>query len=323
MVSFIVPVYNAEKYLSRCIDSLLAQTYIDYEIILVDDGSSDQSNQICNEYRQKDKKRIRVIHKENGGVSSARNVGLKEAVGDFVAFIDADDYVFPDYLETLLQKATENGADVICCDFQEIITDSLTIPNPPRVIRERTVKDSSELFSDILKQEEGYPFCVWSKLIKTEFAKKVSFKNLKFGEDHLYMFDIFSLCPVTHLTTYKGYCYAPNEGSVTVRIDASSVMRTADVLSMQRYKVQNLPSFAKECKDGFYNLYATALIGYINAALRYNGLQDDINFAKKEAKEIISSTALIGKGTKLKLTAFYLLPKTYAFLINLLKRKIR
>lgn len=96
-VSIIVPVYKAEKYLNRCIDSILAQTFTDWELLLIDDGSTDRSGDICDEYAKKDT-RIRVFHKENGGVSSARNLGLDSAQGEWVTFIDADDYILPDFL---------------------------------------------------------------------------------------------------------------------------------------------------------------------------------------------------------------------------------
>jgi len=101
IVSVIIPVFNVEKYLSRCIDSVLAQTYKDWELLLVDDGSTDDSGRICDEYAQIDS-RIRVFHKENGGVGSARNLGIDEAIGDWISFVDSDDWVTSDYIENLI-----------------------------------------------------------------------------------------------------------------------------------------------------------------------------------------------------------------------------
>lgn len=103
-ISIIVPVYNTEKYLSACLDSILTQSFTDFELLLVDDGSTDKSGEICDEYAQKDS-RIRVFHKENGGVSSARNLGIEEAVGDYLHFVDADDIVLSgayEYLNTVI-----------------------------------------------------------------------------------------------------------------------------------------------------------------------------------------------------------------------------
>ena len=96
MISIIVPIYKAEAFIARCIDSILVQTYQDWELLLVDDGSPDDSGKICDEYAAKDA-RIQVFHKPNGGVSSARNLGLKKAIGDWVSFIDADDYLLPEF----------------------------------------------------------------------------------------------------------------------------------------------------------------------------------------------------------------------------------
>ena len=115
-VSVIVPVYKAENYLHRCVDSLLAQTFHDYEILLVDDGSPDMSGEICDEYAKKDS-RVRVFHKENGGVSSARQCGMDNARGEYTIHADPDDWVEPEMLEELYKKAKEEDADMVICDY--------------------------------------------------------------------------------------------------------------------------------------------------------------------------------------------------------------
>ena len=116
VISVIIPVYNTEQYLLRCIDSVMAQTYQDFELLLIDDGSKDSSGTICDEYAEKDS-RVRVFHKENGGVSSARNVGLDNARGEWITFVDADDWIESDMLELLLRKGEETGADIVMGDF--------------------------------------------------------------------------------------------------------------------------------------------------------------------------------------------------------------
>lgn len=115
-ISVIVPVYKAEAYLHRCVDSIIAQTFTDWELLLVDDGSPDRSGDICDEYASKDA-RIRVFHKENGGVSSARQKGLDEAIGEYTIHADPDDWVEPMMLEELYKKAKEDDADMVICDF--------------------------------------------------------------------------------------------------------------------------------------------------------------------------------------------------------------
>ena len=117
-LSIIVPVYKVEKYIHKCVDSILTQTFTDFELILVDDGSPDNSGIICDEYEVLDN-RIKVIHKKNGGLSSARNAGLDVAKGDYIAFIDSDDYITADMFETMLDVAIKNNADMVKCGFKE------------------------------------------------------------------------------------------------------------------------------------------------------------------------------------------------------------
>ena len=118
-ISVIVPVYNTEKYLNRCIDSILAQTFTDFELLLIDDGSTDCSGKICDEYAAKDS-RVRVFHKENGGVSSARNMGLDNAQGEWITFVDSDDWVHEDFLKKRLALALNDNADIAYCDVEYV-----------------------------------------------------------------------------------------------------------------------------------------------------------------------------------------------------------
>lgn len=117
-ISIIVPVYNVEKYLEQCIDSILTQTFEDFELILVDDGSPDKCPEICDEYAQKDD-RVRVIHKENGGVSSARNAGMKLACGEYILFCDSDDYVSPLWCELMLNAARSHPLSLVSCNLRK------------------------------------------------------------------------------------------------------------------------------------------------------------------------------------------------------------
>lgn len=117
LISVIVPVYKVEKYIKKCIESIINQTYENLEIILVDDGSPDNCGKICDEYAKKDK-RIKVIHKENGGVSSARNLGLEKSNGQYITFIDSDDWIEEEYCEILLTTLKEQNADCAICRLQ-------------------------------------------------------------------------------------------------------------------------------------------------------------------------------------------------------------
>jgi len=146
-VSVIVPVYKAENYLCHCVDSLLAQTFPDFEILLIDDGSPDHSGDICDEYARKDS-RVRVFHKENEGVSSTRQCGIDNAKGEYTIHADPDDWVEPDMLEELYKKAKEEDADVVICDFYEDIGDKRKyIRQQPSALDHKTVL--RELFQQL------------------------------------------------------------------------------------------------------------------------------------------------------------------------------
>ena len=128
MISVIVPVYRVEKYLKRCVDSILQQTYENIEIILVDDGSPDQSGKICDDIARIDS-RVRVIHKKNGGLSSARNAALEIINGDYVSFVDSDDLIHPQMFELLLNKMLENNSDVVCTGLRNFSSTNVVFNN--------------------------------------------------------------------------------------------------------------------------------------------------------------------------------------------------
>ena len=151
-VSVIIPVYNAEQYLKRCLDSVLAQTYQDFEIICIDDGSTDNSGAICDEYAKKDS-RIRILRKENGGVSSARNAGLNIAEGEYITFIDSDDYVDTDYMQTLYENL--EGADAVASGSREVAGDVVTRVRTPN---EQTYKTNRRIKEAYKNNENLFPY---------------------------------------------------------------------------------------------------------------------------------------------------------------------
>ena len=135
-VSVVIPVYNVEKYLRECVDSVLIQSYTDLEIILVDDGATDSSGKICDEYVATDK-RVKVIHKENGGLSSARNIGLDSSTGQYVYFLDSDDYIEPNTIKVLINTIRESEADFVFFDGHIFYEDSVDIRPTNNYIREK------------------------------------------------------------------------------------------------------------------------------------------------------------------------------------------
>lgn len=182
-ISVIVPVYNTEKYLSECVDSILAQTFTGFELLLIDDGSSDNSGAICDEYAVKDS-RIRVFHKLNGGVSSARNLGLDNARGEWIIFIDGDDYWNnPDMLDSLYDMAIRNSLDIVRFEYACISPEGdLSYPSNvlDKVKYNDTDKSTERMLSNIFKDD----FFCWLLFIKRSIIGELSFNNkLNFFED--------------------------------------------------------------------------------------------------------------------------------------------
>uniref|UniRef100_UPI0040282AFB glycosyltransferase family 2 protein n=1 Tax=Anaerostipes hadrus TaxID=649756 RepID=UPI0040282AFB len=198
-ISVIIPVYNVEKYLDKCIESVVRQTYQNIEIILVNDGSLDNSGQICDKWAKNDK-RIRVIHKENGGLSDARNFGIDIAQGKFITFVDSDDYISLEYIEYLHQILIGNCADIACCDTK-IFFENNTECNE-RNIREDNVKKftKQEAFTQMLYEKE-LTNSAWGKLYK-----KSLFNNIRFPKGKIYE-DMFT----TYKLIFRSRCIVKSE----------------------------------------------------------------------------------------------------------------
>ena len=177
MISVIVPVYNSERYLDKCIHSLLAQSYTDFEVLLIDDGSTDTSMQICERYRAKDE-RIKLYRKENGGVASARNYGIDRASGEWVAFVDSDDWVHKDFLKKRYECAVHKGADVVFCDSELIFKNS----------REycQSAKLSAKKSNNVKSWMESRTTFSWLLLIRKSLIDSHNLRYIdgaRFGED--------------------------------------------------------------------------------------------------------------------------------------------
>ena len=160
LISIIVPIYNVEDYLKRCIDSILGQTYKNLEVILVDDGSPDKCGKICEEYKLIDS-RIKVIHKKNGGLSSARNNGLDIATGDFIGFVDSDDYIERNMYESLIEALNNNNADIATCGIIREDTNTQHKINIRTPNTEKVYLDIDAIREILLSREIG--ISVWSK----------------------------------------------------------------------------------------------------------------------------------------------------------------
>ncbi len=187
MISIIVPVYKAEKYLHRCVDSIFAQTFTDWELLLIDDGSPDKSGIICDEYAKRDN-RIRVFHKENGGVSSARQKGQDEAQGEYTIHVDPDDWVEPTMLEELYNKAKEDNCDMVICDYYQNKDNSQIY-----VKQKPTCLDPITVLSELFQQLHG---SCWNKLVRRAcYIGRANFpKGINCCEDLIWCVQVLPLC---------------------------------------------------------------------------------------------------------------------------------
>ena len=237
-VSVIVPIYNVEKYLEKCINSLLSQTLEDIQIILVNDGSKDNSGNIAKEYEKNNKNRIIYVEKENGGLSDARNYGLKYATGDFIAFLDSDDYIEKNAYEEMYNKAIEENADYVECDF------IWEFPNKIRVDKQYPYKNKKEMLSFVR-------VVAWNKLIKRqlitdnnlEFPKGLRYEDVEFT---------YKLIPFVNKFAYvdKPFIhYVQREGSIANVQNE----RTAEIFTV----LDNVIEFYK--KNNIYEKYRDEL----------------------------------------------------------------
>lgn len=205
LVSIIVPVYNVEKYISACVESIIDQTYKNIQIIIINDGSTDASEKICKDLLLKDK-RIELYSKDNGGLSSARNYGLKFANGDYVAFIDSDDYISSDFISNLMFAITKHNADIAMCKFTS--NGSFTSGSVPAV-------HSSEYIISRMFDIIGYRFYAWNKLYKRELFDELKYPEGETYEDIVTTYSLFKQCKKIATVDDVMYFYRIREGSIT------------------------------------------------------------------------------------------------------------
>lgn len=207
LISVIVPVYNVEKYLDKCVESIVNQTYKNLEIILIDDGSPDNCPKICDAWAEKDS-RIKAIHKKNGGVSFARNTGLEIITGEYVTFVDSDDWIENDYISTLLENAMITGADVVVSSFtfENLQGDAEKI-NVPSGAFEGTDIVLNYLLDKIRPEACG-------KLLKTQSAKNLKFdETFGYAEDLLFNYEVFKQCTKISCINSHKYHYLQDSGN--------------------------------------------------------------------------------------------------------------
>ena len=237
LISVIVPVYRVEQYLHRCVDSILNQTYTNLEIILVDDGSPDRCPQMCEEIREKDS-RIKVVHKENGGLGFARNSGLDVVTGEYVTFIDSDDWISREHIENLLDAAQKNNADVVVGSYTSVSSNGEEQPQPIRLGQK--LYSGDEIINDILlpligadvsnSQDVELTSSSCMNLYKVSLIRdnQLRFRSEKVAvaEDLYFNVDCFAHAERIMVINETGYYYFENTASISRRYDPKRFDRT-------------------------------------------------------------------------------------------------
>lgn len=213
IISVIVPVYKVEPYLHQCVDSILAQTFTDFELILVDDGSPDNCGKICDTYAEQDP-RVRVIHQENGGLSAARNAGIDAANGAYLTFIDSDDWVVSDYLKKLYSCIKDYTADVAICDKVEFWNDDFRALDWTKNVGETICISGSEAAKRVYCVGTGVSIVACAKLFSYRLFEQLRFPVGKIHEDQAVIPILLYTAKVVVVSNYKAYMYRQHPDSI-------------------------------------------------------------------------------------------------------------
>lgn len=275
LISVIVPIYNVEKYLDRCVDSIINQTYKNLEIILVDDGSPDNCPKMCDDYAEKDS-RIKVVHKENGGLSDARNVGMEVATGEYVSFIDSDDYVSLDFYETLLETIVDNDSDIVECGVVKFYenekfdkyNDDLKVTN----------YDTVDALDGLIN-ENPFKQHVWNKLYKSNIALDIPYAVGKLNEDEFWTYQIFGKAKkVTRINKTMYYYFQRGSSIMGNGYNIKRLDALEGKMNRQAYIEKNFPILTAKAK---VDLYGSCIFAY-QSVLKFMSGKD-----KKKAGKII------------------------------------
>jgi len=321
LVSIIVPVYNVENYLARCIDSILKQSYNNLQIILVDDGSIDKSAVICDKYADRDS-RILVIHKTNGGVSEARNIGIDNAKGDYICFIDSDDFVCETYVEDLLSVALKYNADISMCLFEKGNKDrfnDFTKENQVNIMVLTNLDALEKLYDKVLNVNM---VVLWNKLYSTKLFDNIRFPVGKLHEDEFIIPKLLLRSNKIIINKYN-YYYFQSPNSIMrsdfkiSRLDAIEAYEERIILLRQN----NLGKLANKA----FNVYIYLLITYIcildsSKNKKYREINVELMKKLKAKGKKAFTLNEVSIKLKMQMLIFYLSPKLLIFIRNFYKK---
>lgn len=316
-ISIIVPVYNVEKYLDRCISSILEQSFTDFQLILVNDGSKDNSGTICDEYAKKDS-RIKVIHQDNLGLSAARNIGIEASQGKYITFIDSDDFIHTNMLYILYNNLLENKADISVCNYNLVYEDKLTATNLGNNHIE--VYNNIESVKKILEKSETVMIIAWGKLYKRDLFDDIRYPVGKYHEDEFVTYKLLYKSTKVVVTDAKLYYYLQRSNSIT---GSTYSLKRLEKLEALEEAVMFFKSKSNE------ELSELAQFRYmLNIQIAYYKVKYEMNHEKivmdklrlqyhnkfDEFKNNIESITMM---KKMALKIFYTFPNLYCFFIRL------
>ncbi|MGN0475287.1 MAG: glycosyltransferase family 2 protein [Acutalibacteraceae bacterium] len=265
MISIVVPAYNCSGFIARCVDSLRVQSYSDLQIILVDDGSSDDTPSVCDALAAADS-RITVLHKSNGGVSSARNAGISAAEGEYITFVDADDYVNPDHLENLYSLMQKHACDVAICSYSVENESACKPARPGACSCNEVCYDHDSAVCELLAGGAvgGY---VWNKLYRRELLEGVEFDGgIKILEDLLFNYNVFKRVKSAVFSDCSSYHYIQRGQSAMHRgfdEEHRQMVQTA------RFICRDLSDESRELVDAGKGLLATTILWVVDVMAEY------------------------------------------------------
>ena len=266
LISVIVPIYKVQDYLKECIESIINQTYSDIEVILVDDGSPDRCPQMCDEWAKRDS-RIRVVHKKNGGLSSARNAGLDVAMGEYISFVDSDDFICKDALENLYNRIKDDKSIGITSGLIYRYQDgSINNFKDQWLCSKEIVIPSSEFLLETMSQKTSYT--VWNKLYRRDVIGNTRFREGRNNEDTLFMYDlgkniaILNVCMVE--IPHYVYYYRYREDSICT---TAKIPLAIDILGNYELMMEDCKNTNSRLYDVLYFSYVRTLYGFVDSLL--------------------------------------------------------
>ena len=312
-ISIIIPVYNVEKYLENCIQSILNQTFKNFELILVDDGSTDKSGEICDKYEKIDS-RIKVIHKNNGGLSSARNAGLDIASGKYIGFVDSDDSIHSRMYEILYDLIKKHKVDISCCNYKYTYS-TCNEYNSDIESTDFIEMNNIQAINNLYDKEIGVSLVVaWNKLYSKHLFDDIRYEVGRIHEDEFIAHRILYKCKKIAYTNNELYYYLQREGSIMSQI---SYKRKVDKLLAQSDRMKfcreigltNIcDSISKDYEYSFFNLYRN-IKNKSRESILLNELKEDfisnLNILLKKKE--------IGIKVKLSWLIFAISPDVYDF----------